>query len=400
MSARAAWSLCGLTVALAAFAIGSLPFIAADSSSDAGTDVVAAVALSGLAALGALIVARGDAPRMGWLFIAFPLTLVANIAAERYGGWWAQQRPGLALGEAAAWLSQWLWVPGIFGTAVFLPLLFPTGRLVSRRWRPVAWLGCLGLAVAILSEMLSPRDLDVGGAHANPLGVEGADVLGPVGTAMLAPAFLAAIASLVVRLRRSRGVERQQLKWVVFAAAFLPVGMAIAVFDALVLGSEAGAGSTPVGDVGWTLSLFALVIGIPLTAVVAILRHRLYDIDVVINRALVYGALSALLAGAYLGGVLLFGLVVRPLTGSSNLAIAASTLAVAALVRPARARIQSVVDRRFYRRRYDATRTLASFGARVRDEVDLDALGRDLRGVVGEALQPAHVSLWLRRAER
>jgi amino acid transporter len=198
----------------------------------------------------------------------------------------------------------------------------------------------------------------------------------------LAGSALAAIGSIVVRFRRSRGVERQQLKWVTAAAALLLLLLPVS---------------------GETLGFAALLLGFLVIAVavaVAMLRYRLYDIDVVINRALVYGALTATLAAAYLAVVLLLQLALGPLTEDNGLAIAGSTLGVAALFRPARARIQHAVDRRFYRRKYDAAQTVERFGARLRDEVELDSLSAELRGVVAETMQPAHVSLWVREAAR
>jgi hypothetical protein len=270
---------------------------------------------------------------------------------------------------------------------VFLLHLFPDGRFMSRRWRGVGVASSVILVLVTVGSAFAPGILDGASSIDNPLGAGGG--LGDAFTGMRnlgnllgVPTFLAALVALVVRFRRSRGVERQQLKWITFS---------------LVLIAGAGAVNAPGGAT--TLPFFLMMIALaalPVAIGIAMLRYRLYDIDVVINRALVYAVLSATLVVTYLGTVLLLQLILSGVTKNSSLAVAASTLAVAALFRPARRRIQAIVDRRFYRRKYDAAQTLERFGARLRDEIDLDALGVELRGVVAETMQPAHVSLWLR----
>ena len=295
----------------------------------------------------------------------------------------------------AKWLTatiQFAWFPVV---AIFLPLLFPHGRPPSPRWWPVLWLGVAGLVFDGVGAAIAPGRLELSDANVvNPLGVPGPlpEILSALGsiTGILAMA-LAALA-LAVRFRRARGIERQQIKWFASVGILGLVLLAFAVFVNLVTGDEAPALVDAIVVGAWLTGFILLALGLPAATAIAILRHRLYDIDVVIRRTLVYGALTATLGATYLGLVLLIGLAV----GQSDLAIAASTLAVAALFRPARGRIQSTVDQRFYRRRYNATRTLEAFGGRLRDEIDLEALGADLRGVVRETVQPAHVSLWLR----
>jgi hypothetical protein len=296
-----------------------------------------------------------------------------------------------------AWFSQWVIFVWFGLVGILLPLLFPDGRLPSPRWRPLLWAGAVVFGVSVAGTAFGSAAIEwgAGGSIPNPLGIAGplGDALATAASASnlgVAVMVLCALAAPAWRLRRATGVERQQLKWFALAIGLLLLGLAAAAIG------EA-AGLQALGNVGWFLFIGSLVFGMPLAIAVAILRHRLLDVDVVINRTLVYGALTATLALAYLACVLVLQLVLAPLTADSSLAIAASTLAVAALFRPARARIQALVDRRFYRHRYDAARTLEAFGGRLRDELDLEALASDLRGVVDQTMQPAHVSLWLRR---
>jgi len=373
---RVALSLFALVLALlaAALALG----IGVESAFDlVGWHLLAAV----LATLGLLVASRHPANPVGWLFLALAVVQGVSELGQAYAE--RAARSDLPAGEIAEWLNSWIWVlqPTLMGLVL---LLFPAGRLPSRRWRLVPVLALSGCTLAMASFALSPWDPQDSAAYPeNPFAVESpvVDVLA-LGFALLVITLLAGAASLVVRFRRARGAERQQLKWIASAAS---IGPLIAVIGAWFWPAWQAQAATLLGS--------ALI---PIAAGIAILRHRLYDIDVVINRALVYGALTATLAGVYLGSVLLLQLLLAPLTASSKLAIVVSTLAVAALFQPARRRFQAIVDRRFYRSKYDAARTLERFGAQLRDEVDLDALGDELRAVVAETMQPAHISLWLR----
>jgi hypothetical protein len=272
-----------------------------------------------------------------------------------------------------------------------LPFFFPDGRLVSPGWRPVVRLVFLALVAHLVLRLLTP-DVVVYEATriANPLGAEALrpypGALSALGFPVWLGCIFVAVSSLVVRFRRSRGEERQQIKWLALAASAIPVWFLInAPIEAAVPGLF-----LVVDD----LIVFALI---PLAAGVAILRYRLYDIDLIINRTLVYGPLTVLLAATYFGGVVGLQYAFRVLTGQeSTLAVVASTLAIAALFGPLRRRVQAFVDRRFYRRKYDAVKTLAAFNARLRDETRLDALSEDLVGVITRTVQPAHASLWLR----
>jgi hypothetical protein len=279
------------------------------------------------------------------------------------------------------------------GVQVFSLLLFPTGRLPSWRWRWVAWLTVAVTLIGMISSAFSSGPLDGLGPIRNPLGMEGfSGVYDVVRSIMFPLLFLAVASSLFARLRRAVGVERQQLKWLAYAAATLPVGIILIIIP--------GAIDTPPWFEWAGVAFFvAAGAGIPISMGIAILRYRLYDIDVVINRTLVYGSLTAMLALVYFGGVTATQAIFETLTGQeqqSQLAIVASTLVIAALFNPLRRRIQGFIDRRFYRRKYDAAKILEAFSAKLRDETDLDALNDELVGAVRETMQPAHTSLWLR----
>lgn len=349
-------------------------------------------------AVGTVVVLRQPANRIGWVCLGIGLFLSLGNGAGPYGSY------GRLTGSAPlpgadffTWLNDWTWLPAIGSVGTFLLLLFPDGRLLSPRWRVVAWTSAAVIVLAILSEAFQPGTLPSAPGVANPYAVEAAKYIPghlPGGAnVLLAPCFAAAAASLVLRFRRARGRERLQVKWFASAAALLALLFALAGIGNLVAGLlDAG---RPLGLRVLEDAVSASVIGMPIAMGVAVLRHDLYEIDVVINRALVYGALTATLAAAYLTTVLLLQLVLSGVTSGSGLAIAASTLAAAALFHPARARIQAAVDHRFYRRKYDAARTLEAFGVRLRDQLELDALSVELRAVVDETMQPSSVSLWL-----
>jgi hypothetical protein len=381
----AAWGLLGVFVALALAAVVLVLF------RDGRTDVLGVFGFAAFAGVGTLIALRQPGNAVGWLLLGIAVSFGFGEVGDVYVA--ESGHPGrVAMALVASGMSN-VW----FTLAlVYLPLLFPHGHPPSPRWRPVLWVGAAALLAGALATAIAPGEIEVVSATGieNPLGVEGglADVLFAINIVLGGVGVILAAASMVVRFRRSRGVERQQLKW--FASVVVPAAVCMSV--AVLIGSVLGEGSdyTAIAVVCWLTGLALIGFGLPIATGIAILRHRLYDIDVVIRRTLVYGALTATLGATYLGMVLLIGLAV----GTSNLAIAVSTLAVAALFRPLRTRIQGGVDRRFYRRRYDAALTLAAFGARLRDELDLETLAADVRAVVGDTLQPAHVSLWLREA--
>jgi hypothetical protein len=388
--------VCGATIALAALRLGYV--LAGPSAAAVGgiplrpndgvvLGVFQSVDMAVLGVIGGLVASRQPRNAIAWILCAIPLFLgVLFVADDVYASWAAAGPDGRALAELAAWVGSWSWIPVMIPVLTLFPLLFPTGRPLTPRWRPVGWIAMATFPAILLGTAFTPGPLEEYTAVENPVGAAGnlgdaVVVITDVAFGTMLAASLASAVSLVLRFRRSRGAERQQLKLVTAAfVLFVLVTFAVPVED---LVSEA---------VAFAVLLLGLTV-VVIAVAVAVLRYRLYDIDVVINRALVYGALTLTLGAAYLGLVVLAGLAV----GESGLAVAASTLAVAALFRPARTRIQEAVDRRFYRRRYDAARTLEQFGARLRDQVDVDAVGTDLRAVVTETIQPSHATLWLRK---
>jgi hypothetical protein len=298
-------------------------------------------------------------------------------------------------------LAGWLWLPNVGLLAIYLVLLFPDGRLPSRRWRPLAWLSGAVIVLLGVDSVFAPGELtDLEGVR-NPFGLEGASWLVDAELVLLllfVACILASAASLIFRYRHSGGEVREQIKWIALAGSL--VGLLLSTVLGVLIVAEVmrvSGSPTPV----WLQSLLFVMIlsftGVPVAIGFAVLKQRLYDIDVLINRALVYGSLTVMLAVVYVGSVVGLQATLRALTGQeSTLAVVASTLVIAALFNPLRGRFQALVDRRFYRRKYDAAKTLAAFNARVREETDLDTLSDDVVGVASATVQPEHVSLWLR----
>lgn len=349
-------------------------------------DLTVGAVLVLLTAVGALLAWRRPGNVIGWLFSAAGAVLAATnltygwaaLAAER-------DLPG---GIVAAWLTSWLYLPGLLGLPPLLFLLFPDGRPLSRRWRWVVGLTTTALVAVPAGQALAPGPLSDSPMplRDNPYAVPAvAAVAMQFGWTLLLVSIVLAGWSLVLRYRRATGVSRTQLRWVALAAALFVLGSAVSAALRL----------TPWSEIGPVLVVTALAT-FPLAAGVSILRYRLYDIDLVVNRALVYGSLTAALAAVYLVCVLLLQILLGPVTRSSDLAVAVSTLTVAAMFGPARRRLQAAVDQRFFRRRYDAARTVSSFADRLRREVDLEEVSRDLTSAVRDTVAPSHVSLWVR----
>jgi hypothetical protein len=349
----------------------------------------AVLALS-FSSVGALVASRRPANPIGWLLCAVGVGWGVQVFVTEYATYALLASSVVLPGaEAAAWLDIWLWLPMVTLVAVWLPLLFPDGRFLSARWRPVGWLAAATAPLPCVALAFLPGPIANLPFVQNPLGIEGAQdtLLVGIGLGMVVLAACAGFAaiSMALRLRSARGVQRQQLKWFVSAAALLALALPLGIAGIEAFGIKLG-----------EYLLIAAIANIPVATGIAVLRYRLYEIDVLINRTLVYGALTAILGLVYWSLVLLLGTLLRPLTQGSDLAVVGSTLAVAALFQPLRLRIQHAVDRRFYRQRYDASLTLEAFSSRLRHEVDLDNLGAELLAVVGQTMEPERLWLWLR----
>jgi hypothetical protein len=400
MSYRAAfwlaWSLWGLSLTLTVLAILLLALILSHPHTHTFDDWLGSTLNAVFySSVGAIVASRRPENLVGWLLCLWALSESISHFSAQYAIYALLARPdSLPAGEAMAWVSSWL-VFITIGFSVLSILLFPTGRPPSRRWRWVTWLTVAFILVGAVSGAFSSGPVEGLGPIRNPLGIEGfSNFYNSILLNMVALVLVVAAASSVfMRLRRAKGVERQQIKWFAYATAAAVMGLVLAEVIPDVI--EVPLWFERIGN-----AIFLLLIpAIPISIGIAILRYRLYDIDIIINRTLVYGSLTAILASVYFGVVTVTQTLLSTVTGQERLpqlVVVASTLVIAALFNPLRRRIQSFIDRRFYRRKYDVRKTLEDFSAQLRNETDLDALSDDLVGVVKETIQPAHVSLWLR----
>jgi hypothetical protein len=388
-SGRLAWGLWLLVVLVEGLVIGFLLANDGLTTRELITALATWVPFLAFATVGAVILARRPGNRIGWLCWAIGFGITVSILGSKQV--WAVLANQ---GRSSAWavlpqLGTIAWLGTLLGLLPFLVLLFPTGRLLSPRWRPVAWTLGLVLSLYLIARLFAPGPVDPAFPD-NPLGIESAEGLlqriQTMAGVVVPVLILAVLASVVVRFRRSRGEERQQLKWFTFVVAA----------ELVLLPGLGGVAERVAPEVG-ALVVFPVSISlIPIAIGIAVLKYRLYDIDRLIRRTLVYGLLTVLLGAVYLAGVFGLGQLLNPVTGESALAVAGSTLAVAALFQPARRRVQAVVDRRFNRRRYDAAKTIEAFSTRLRDQLDLDTLSTELLAIVDQTTEPTRASLWLR----
>ena len=382
-----AWYMCALSLALTALSL-LLLILNLDVYIYYNWLETTLVAV-GYSAVGAIIASRTRENPIGWLFCAIGLIFGVYHFSAEYAIYALQAHPGsLVGGEALAWILSWGWVPGL-GLVVLLCLLFPEGRLPSAHWRWLAWFATTITLVGTTLVALSPGPILLTPIQ-NPQGIEGLPNISRMVEAFMYALVALAAASMLVRLRQANEVERQQIKWFAYATAVAISGVVL---------KNTAFPTVSVIWLWWAGIILTTVglLGSPIAMGIAILRYRLYNIDLIINRTLVYGLLTATLALIYLGSVLILNELFVALTGeNSQLAIVASTLAIAALFNPLRRRFQSFIDRRFYRHKYDAAKTLEAFGAKLRNETDLERISEDLMVVIRETMQPKHASLWLR----
>lgn len=388
-SSMLAWALWLLSVAVVAASVAIVVWSAGFETLSSEDGLIAALAALVFPTVGMLIASRRPENTIGWLYLGIGLAWSATGLASVLND---HAPAGSATAEWGAWLSAWLWAPALLGTLTLPLLLYPDGRLVSRRWRPVLWMVVYLIAFDSVGAALGASDA----IHDDGVGGALTAVLSIVSLPLYLVAAFGPLASLITRFRRSHGIERQQVKLFALVAAVL-IAMPFAI---IALSGLLGASDDTTGGLLFTIVPLFGIIGLPVATGVAILRYRLYDIDRIINRTIVYAVMTAGIVATYLAAVVLLQRLLDPFTRGSDLAVAGATLAAAALIRPAHGRIQRTVDRRFYRHKYDAARTIASFSTRLRDEIDLDTLTNELRAVITQTMQPAHVSLWVREASR
>ena len=393
-----AWSLAGLCVAmfLASVVLHVLAHSSQEptSSGDTLSELLIFFSFLAFPIVGALIASRHPKNPVGWICLVVGLFWTLIFLGDSIPG--SGPYP-----VTIAALTQAIWIPPVGLLGIYLILLFPDGKLPSRRWRPVAWFSGMVMVLASLGITFSPGPLEGHPGVRNPLGLEGTPpwvFTAGIAILLLLPlCMIASALSLVLRYRRSEGEEREQIKWIAFAASVVGLLYLITMVSSFTFSGPWGAAGTPL----WLglLQQVSLVsfTAVPIAVGFAVLKYRLYDIDIIINRAIVYGSLAAVLVALYFGGIVLLQRVFVALTGErSTLAVVASTILIAALFNPLRRRIQAFIDRRFYRSKYDARKTLENFSTKLRNETDLEALNNDLVEVVRETMQPAHISLWLR----
>ncbi|MBA2381439.1 MAG: hypothetical protein H0V73_04935 [Chloroflexi bacterium] len=386
----------GVWLATLVVGLAATAFVVAGLSAEIGTvwgfpgfGVLLAVTFG---TIGLLISVRVPGNRFGWLFAFVGL---ASALQELIAGYVVQGglvSPGsLPWIEQVAWFETWDWVPVAGGATTFLLLLFPDGRLLSKRWRPVAWLaiGSIALVSGFLS--IQPGPIDSAEFVVNPLGVSGVDAItGPLGGAgfiALILAVLLSAVSMVVRFRRSRAAEREQLKW--FASAAILAGLVFA-----------GLGAADSANKGFQILTVFAFMGMPVSAGIAILRYRLYDIDRIVSNALGYAVVTIILFAIFAVVNLALQGALSSFTNGDTLSVAVSTLFAAALFNPVRSRVQRAADRRFHRARYDGDRAASAFSERMRDELDLETIRRELVATVGESIQPRAGAVWIRPSRR
>src|SRR5918992_1360901 len=396
-AALLAWSLAVLSVALLVAGIAfsraassTAPDLPLGGETNDASVVANLVTLLTFSVVGALIASRHPRNTIGWLFCSVGVTIGLNSFAGDYVEFWLASGFGkVSLAETAAWFSSWAWILLTYVPTSFVLLLFPDGRLPSPRWRPVAWGAALGIAGVVVGYALRAGPLEDFPQITNPYGLGGPIVglVGVTGSIVAAGSLVASATSLIVRMRHAGSEQRQQIKWLAYGGTV--------VVGTICVSGLINLWNVPVGIVVGNVAL----LGLPVFTGIAIVKYHLYDIDLLINRTLVYGSLTTMLVAIYVGGIVLSQQVFVGLTGHEELpqlAIVASTLLIAALFAPLRRRIQATIDRRFYRRKYDAAKMLSAFNTRLRDETDLGTLSDELIRVVKETMQPEHVSLWLR----